>query len=164
MKSFLREKKLTHYAVIHPGTSAFGKLKRWPPERFAELAVELGRLLHLKSVIAWGPGEGPLAEGIVRASKGWAVLSFETRSLLELAELIHQAELFVGCDSGPMHLSGVVGTPCVALFGPKDPNIYGVYRHPHYRVVQPPGGMGPTEGITVESVFEAASSVLKEVN
>jgi ADP-heptose:LPS heptosyltransferase len=164
VENFLKEKSLARYAVLHPGTSAYGKLKRWPPEWFAQLAVRLGKELNLKSVIAWGPGEGPLAEGIVGESEGQSVLSFETRSLLELAELIRRAKLFVGCDSGPMHLSGVVGTPCVALFGPKDPNIYGVYRHPHYRVVQPPGGMGPTEGITVESVFEAAASVLKEVS
>jgi ADP-heptose:LPS heptosyltransferase len=162
VENFLKEKNLSRYAVLHPGTSAYGKLKRWPPERFAELAKRLGKELDLKCVIAWGPGEGPLAEKIVGESGGQAVLSFETRSLLELAELIHRAKLFVGCDSGPMHLSGVVGTPCVALFGPKDPAIYGVYRHPRYRVVQPPGGMGPTEGIKVESVFDAVASVLKE--
>jgi heptosyltransferase I len=162
VEKFLKEKGLDNYAVIHPGTSAYGKLKRWPSEHFAALAQRLGKELGLKSVIAWGPGEGPLAEGIVGASEDQALLSFETRSLLDLVELIRRAKLFVGCDSGPMHLSGAVGTPCVALFGPKDPVIYGPYRHPLCRIVQPPGGMGPTEGIPVESVFDAAVSVLKE--
>jgi heptosyltransferase I len=159
---FLEGKGLSRYAVIHPGTSAFGKLKRWPPDRFALLARRMGEELGLKSVIAWGPGEGPLAQVIAEESGGQAVLSLETKSLLDLVELIRRSALFVGCDSGPMHIAGAVDAPCVALFGPKDPALYGPYRPAHCRIVQPPGGTGPTEGITVESVSEAVASILKE--
>jgi ADP-heptose:LPS heptosyltransferase len=162
VEGFLKEGPSGPFAVIHPGTSAYGRLKRWPPERFAQLAKRLGEELGLRSVVAWGPGERPVAESVAQGSAGQAVVSLETRSLLDLAELIRRAELFVGCDSGPMHLTGAVGTPCVALFGPKDPAVYGPYRHPHCRIVQPPGGRGPTEGIGVESVFDAAASLLKE--
>ncbi len=159
---FLREKGLVRFAVIHPGTSAFGKLKRWPTELFAQLARRLGKELGIPSVIAWGPGEGPVAQSVVAGSAGQAVMSLETRFLLDLVELIRRSALFVGCDSGPMHIAGAVGTPCVALFGPKDPDVYGPYRANHCRIVQPPGGPGPTEGITVESVLAAAASVLGE--
>jgi ADP-heptose:LPS heptosyltransferase len=49
----------------------------------------------------------------------------ETPSLCDLAEVLRRAALFVGSDSGPTHLASILGVPCVALFGPKDPAING---------------------------------------
>ncbi|MBV8881186.1 MAG: glycosyltransferase family 9 protein [Planctomycetaceae bacterium] len=161
--SFLSEKRLTDYAVIHPGTSDFGALKRWRPERFAELAERIGRSTSLKPVISWGPGERPLAEQIVAASKGEALLAMETKNILDLAELIRSARLYVGCDSGPLHLSSAVSTPSVALFGPKDPRTYGPY-NPHHRVVlKGELGQGSMEAITVDDAFAAVQDLLAEV-
>ena len=62
------------------------------------------------------------------------MLAMETKNILDLAELIRSARIYVGCDSGPLHLSSAVATPSVALFGPKDPRTYGPY-NPHHRVV-----------------------------
>ena len=161
---FLGEKNLKDYAVIHPGTSDFGALKRWMPERFAELAERIGRSTPLKPVISWGPGERPLAEQIVAGSKGEAVLAMETKNILDLAELIRSARLYVGCDSGPLHLSSAVSTPSVALFGPKDPRTYGPY-NPHHRVVlKGELGQGSMEAITVDDAFGAVQSLLTEVS
>ena len=103
------------YAVLNPG--AGWDSKRWPVERFAEVAVELGQRWGLPSVIAWGGArERAWAEEIVAAAAGFALLAPST-TLLELTELLRQARLMVACDTGPLHLSAAVGTPSIGIFG-----------------------------------------------
>ena len=58
-----------------------------------------------------------MARQVVASSDGWAKQASHT-TLLELAALTRRSRLFVGSDTGPLHLSAAVGTPCVALFGP----------------------------------------------
>jgi lipopolysaccharide heptosyltransferase I len=161
--AFLAGNGLKDYAVIHPGTSDFGALKRWRPERFAALAERIGRSTPLKPVISWGPGERPLAEEIVAGSKGAALLAMETKNILDLAELIRSARLYVGCDSGPLHLSSAVATPSVALFGPKDPRTYGPYNPRHRVVLKGELGQGSMEAITVDDAFAAVQDLLSEL-
>ncbi len=158
-----KDQNLNKYAVIHPGTSEYGAQKRWLPERFSELASRIHKDLGLRPVITWGPGEIELAEGIVNDSHGVALLSMQTSHLLELAEIIRGADLYVGCDSGPLHLASAAGTPSVALFGPKDPRTYAPY-NPHSRVVQKGEYNGEMMDIEVEDVFSAASDLIQEIS
>jgi heptosyltransferase I len=104
-------------AVLNPGGG--WESKRWPPERFGALAVEL-RERGLVPVVTWGPGEERLAERVVAASGGTARRCFAT-SLRELVELLRCARLVVANDTGPLQLACAVGAPVVALFGPTDP-------------------------------------------
>jgi 3-deoxy-D-manno-octulosonic-acid transferase/heptosyltransferase-1 len=160
---FLKDRGIGAHVTIHPGTSDFGKLKRWRPERFAELAERIGREYPLCPLITWGPGERALAEEIVAGSRGRAVLAMETRSILDLAELIRSSRLFVGCDSGPLHLSSAVRTPSVALFGPKDPRTYGPY-NPHHRVIHKGElGQGSMDEISVDDAFQGVRELLSEL-
>jgi lipopolysaccharide heptosyltransferase I len=111
------------YVVLHPGTSAFGAFKRWPPERFADLAATLaGR--GTRVVVTAPPGEETLAREVA-ARSGDAAVVVRTRGLDVLGEVIRGATHFVGADTGPLHLAALGGTPVVGLFGPKDPAIYG---------------------------------------
>lgn len=112
----------TRYVVVHPGTSAFGAFKRWPAERFGELARALAA--HARVVVIHGPGEETLAQAVVRASAGAATIVPTTEGLGAVLALARRAALFVGADSGPLLLAAAAGTPTVALFGPKDPAIY----------------------------------------
>lgn len=161
---FLLARGIRSHVTIHPGTSDFGKLKRWKPERFAALAERIGVEYPHRPVITWGPGERALAEEIVAGSHGHAVLAMETRTILDLAELIRSARLFVGCDSGPLHLSSAVRTPSVALFGPKDPRTYGPY-NPFHRVIRKGEiGQGSMEEITVEDAFRGVQELLGELS
>jgi ADP-heptose:LPS heptosyltransferase len=149
------------FAVLHPGTSARGAAKRWPVERFAELARRIPGALDLAVVVGYGPGERALAEEIVRGSG--AILALETRSLLDLAELLSRAALFVGADSGPLHLASAVACPSVALFGPKDPAIYAPC-NPRSRVVRKPGSDGSASMLAIEAAdaLAAAADLLAE--
>ncbi len=113
------------YVVLHPGTSGFGSFKRWPPERFGALARRLAES-GLDVVVTHSPAEDDLAAQVVDASDR-AAKSLRTPSLAVLAEVTRDARAFVGADTGPLHLAGLVGTPLLGLFGPKDPAVYGPY-------------------------------------
>ncbi len=155
---------LEDFVAIHPGTSEFGALKRWPADRFGALAARIARQAGLSSVVTWGPGERPLAEAVVAASEGRARLALETANILELAELIRRARLYVGCDSGPLHLSSAVGTPSIALFGPKDPRTYGPYNPRHRVVLKGAPGQASMDAIGVDDALAAVSDLLGELS
>ena len=130
-------------------------------ERFAALAAALHAELGARVLVAWGPGERALAEEISRGSS--ATVAMETRSLLDLAELLARARLFVGADSGPLHLGSAVGTPSVALFGPKDPDVYAP-SNPRSRVVRKVDARGRATmaAIEVADALDAARSLLAD--
>ncbi|MEE9280843.1 MAG: glycosyltransferase family 9 protein [Myxococcota bacterium] len=109
--------------VMHPGTSTTTLYKRWPPERYAAVARELRQRAGIDSLLTWGPvpGEREAAEAVVSAADGAAHLAPETGSIAELLLLMRGTRLFIGSDSGPMHLASLAGLPVVAVFGPTDP-------------------------------------------
>ena len=77
-------------------------------------------------LLSWGTGEFEDVIKLAGLMKNSPLISFKT-SLLELGALIKLSRLFIGSDSGPMHLASAIGTPVVALFAPKSPVIYGPY-------------------------------------
>ena len=103
--------------ILNPGGGWASK--RWPAERFGELARGL-RASGLHPLVSWGPGEQDLADRVVAASGGAADRSLPT-SLLDFVELARRARLVVAADTGPLHIACAVGTPVVGLFGPTDP-------------------------------------------
>jgi ADP-heptose:LPS heptosyltransferase len=151
------------FVLVHPGSSAVDVGKRWPAERFGQLARRIEAEIRLPMLVAWGPGEKPLAEEVARGSR--AVVAPATRSLLDLAEMLSRARLYVGADSGPQHLASAVGVPAVALLGDLDPEIYGPC-NPRSRVVigRLPDGTRSTLGIGVDEAFEAVRAVLRETD
>ncbi len=113
------------FAVLNPGAGWSSKI--WPAERYGELAEHLAARHRITSVAVWGtPDELPLAEQIVAASAGKATLAPAT-SMTELAALCRRAALFVGSDTGPMHLAVAVETPTISLHGPSIGEWCGAY-------------------------------------
>jgi lipopolysaccharide heptosyltransferase I len=113
------------FALINPG--AAWPNKRWPPQRFGEIASFLRDASGLTPVVLWGPGEEPLAASVIAASSGAAILAPPTR-VPDLVALSRAAALVVSGDTGPLHIAVAVGTPTVSLFGPTDPARNGPYR------------------------------------
>lgn len=116
--------------ALHPGVSGFGAIKRWETARFAATARRLAGEEGACCLVTWGPGEQALAEEVVAASDGAAVLAPATASLQELAALYELCDLVIAGDTGPLHLAAGLGTPVVGLYGPKDPEIYGPWNGP----------------------------------
>ena len=110
------------YALINPG--AAWPNKRWPAERFGQVAAHLRDRHGLPSVVLWGPGEPDLAAAVERASSGAAVSAPRT-GLADLVAIAREARLIVSGDTGPTHIAAAVGVPVVALFGPTDPKRNG---------------------------------------
>jgi ADP-heptose:LPS heptosyltransferase len=136
----IRAKVPDSYAVIHP--AAVLETKRWPAARFSELARRLSA--HgLKIVVTAGPGEEACAIQVAESIDGAAVLL--GLSIAELAELIRAARLYVGNDSGPLHLAAAVGTPSVAVWGSSESRRWHPWKVTH-RVVQNPFECNPCPG------------------
>jgi heptosyltransferase-1 len=94
------------------------KSKIWPNDRYAAVARHLADRWNMQSCIVWGGNhEKTAAEEIVALADGAAILAPKT-TLPELAEWIRCADLFLGSDTGPMHLACAVDTPTVGLIGP----------------------------------------------
>jgi lipopolysaccharide heptosyltransferase I len=124
---FLRSSDLTgrRFAILNPGAGWPSKI--WPAERYGELARHLGSRHGMPSVAVWaGAKERLLAEKIVSTSGEHAVLAPPT-SMTELAAFCHRAAIFVGSDTGPMHLAVAVGTPTISLHGPSRADWCGAY-------------------------------------
>jgi ADP-heptose:LPS heptosyltransferase len=105
--------------ALHPGASRGAGWKRWPVERFRLVGERLAAMHDATVVATWGPGE----EELVRELAGGATHPARVPPLLnlrELAELYRRADLFVGGDTGPMHLAAAVGTGVVCLMGGSD--------------------------------------------
>jgi heptosyltransferase-1 len=104
------------FVILNPG-AGWGA-KQWPAERYARVAGELAKD-GLPSLINYGPGEEELAAAVESASGGSARRI--SCSISELIALTRRARLFIGGDTGPMHLAAALNIPVVGIFGPTNP-------------------------------------------
>jgi heptosyltransferase I len=152
------------FVIVNPG-AGWGA-KRWPAERFGQVANALQEL-GLRTIVNYGPGEEALARE-VESSSGGAATATQT-SISELIALTRRAKLFIGGDTGPLHLAAALQIPVIAIFGPTDPARNGPYgtrsvvlRNPesvttHARKQQPDEAM---LAISVDAVISAAQRLL----
>jgi len=103
--------------------------KEWPQNRFAEMADYLYQQYDLRSVIIGTEAEARRIDASALNREGVINIAGQT-SLAETAAIIESAQLFIGNDSGPMHLAAAVHTPVVALFGQNTPKRYVPWRCP----------------------------------
>ena len=146
------------YAVLVPG--ARWKTKRWPSEKFGELASRL----PVQSVIVGSKADKDIADLIVSRSEGKAVSLAGKTSLKELIAVMRKAKFVICNDSGPMHIAAALGIPVYAIFGPTDPRRTGPYGKGH-TIIRAEEPCAPCfkktcedvkclEGLSVDKVFE----------
>jgi lipopolysaccharide heptosyltransferase I len=116
MEEWLQKQSVNRFALINPGAGWGAKL--WPEDRYAEVAKGLAEE-GLRPILNAGPGEEQLVHRIEQQSQGTAVIV--NCSITELIALTRRASLFIGGDTGPMHLAAALQVPVVAIFGPTDP-------------------------------------------
>ncbi len=108
--------------VVHPGSS--WPQRQWPADRCAELVRHLVLERDVPVVVTGSAGERELAERVALAPPRCRVLAGEL-GIAQMMGLLSEARLYVGPDTGIMHIAAGVGTPVVALFGPNDPGRFG---------------------------------------
>jgi heptosyltransferase-1 len=155
-------------AIVNPGAGWGAKC--WPVESYGAVANALADR-EMAVVVNYGPEEEPLARSVRDCSGGRARLVKCTVG--ELIAVTRRASLFVGGDTGPMHMAAALGVPVVALFGPTRPERNGPYATRSI-VLRSPDSVDnrshtdrPDEGlqsITPQQVIAAADQLLGEQN
>jgi 3-deoxy-D-manno-octulosonic-acid transferase/heptosyltransferase-1 len=109
--------------VVHPGTSDTTPHKRWTAEGFGAVARALRDADGVLTLVSVGPArdDRAFAEAVVKEAAGAASLAPPTPGLGDLAALFARSRLYLGSDTGPLHVASLVGTPVVQLLGPTDP-------------------------------------------
>jgi ADP-heptose:LPS heptosyltransferase len=110
--------------VVH--VSAGNPFRRWPAASFSSLAAALARTSARRRVLLTsGPSDRAAAAAIARAARaslgadaGRRIVTVDDLGLADLRVLVARACLYVGGDSGPLHLAATTCTPIVALYGP----------------------------------------------
>jgi heptosyltransferase I len=122
VSSRLNELGISKFAILAP--TAGWKAKEWPAANFGAVAAAMAKV-GVACLVNFGPGEDDIANEVRAASNGSAI-PFAC-DLSRLISLTRRASLFIGGDTGPMHLAAAVKVPVVALFGPTDPARNGPY-------------------------------------
>lgn len=116
--------------VLALAPAAAARFKEWAPERFAELALALtgpdGALPGAHVAVFGGPGDEATARAVTSRLDKERTHDFTGQlDVLEAGACLSRAALFVGNDSGLMHMAAAAGTPTLGLFGPTDERVYG---------------------------------------
>jgi heptosyltransferase I len=119
-KKFCPEQR--DFVLINPG--AGWRAKQWPATGYGEVARALSKY-GLAALVNFGPGEQELALKVHSASGG--VAEPVSCTIPELIALTRRAKLFIGGDTGPLHLAAALRVPVVGIFGPTDPARNGPY-------------------------------------
>lgn len=166
----LQRNSIGNFVMMNPGAGWGAKC--WPVARYGELAKRFKRS-GLATVANIGPGEETLAREIETASE--SAVKTVSCSMAQLIALTRRARLFVGGDTGPVHLAAAQDIPVVAIYGPTNPMRNGPYgphgtngnrmivlrnaesKTSHARRSAPESGLLQ---ITVEEVLSASSKLL----
>ncbi len=154
--------------------------KRWPLERYRELARRLVHELGAEIILIGGPDDAALNEQLLEGldvPMGAITNLAGKTSIGQVAAQFERCTLFIGNDSSPMHLAAAVGIPVIAIFGPTSPREYGPYppgdpRHIalwHHPTGQPCFFLGKMQtctnctcmqAVTIEEVWSAVRSLI----
>jgi heptosyltransferase-3 len=149
--------------VIGLGPTANWTGKIWPPERFVALFRDLSLVLPgARAAVFGGPGaaERALAQPVLAALPG-AIDLTGALSLPEAAACLRRCTLFVGNDSGLMHLAAAAGAPTLGLFGPTPASEYGpAGRRTAVAVADGPPGRAAMAGLPVRAALLAALGLI----
>ncbi len=167
--------------ALHPGTSK--PQRGWHVERFGILCQKLAKEYPVKIVVLGQEKEADLLAQIRRFAPDHVVSLPPNMDLREVAVLLQKSHLFIGNDSGMMHLASMVNTPVVAIFGPGSPLTSGPFmdagkveivsknfdcspcRQKFFKECKPSPHNKPycLEDISVKDVAEAVARMLKKI-
>ncbi len=124
-----------HLIGVNLGTT--WRTKRWSLENFAKVITQVQKRFDARILLTGSTAEIPLGEALVGIAKVETINLIGKTTLMQLGALIESCDLYLTCDSGPMHIAAAVGTPTIALFGPTSPIRHGPYGENHEVIEKP---------------------------
>ena len=155
--------------IIHPGSP--DTLKRWRTERFAAVAEWLIKHKNAHILFVGTHDEAHIISTIQRQMHSRSINLAGGTTVSQLAELLKRCHLFLGNDSGPMHIAAAVGAKTIGLYGPGNPARFGpvgsnchavrsgLHHPPSGGTVCKYGGEGSMEDIRTEDVIQTIQTV-----
>jgi lipopolysaccharide heptosyltransferase I len=165
--AFLREAGIEEGArIVYANPAARWETKYWTMEAWAELADLLVEQAQAAVIFSGSPDDAEYMRKISDRMKQRPIIAAGKLNLAEAVALIEASDVYVGVDSGPMHIAAFAGTPVVALFGPTDPAKVGPYGEGHVVIrnthldclacrKRSCAKRGCLEGISAQTVFDA---------
>jgi heptosyltransferase I len=159
--------------IVYIQPAARWATKFWLNERWAELADRLLGHEGIRVVFGGGRGDRACIGSIIDLMAAKPLVAAGELNLAETASLLQRSAVYIGLDSGPMHMAAMAGVPVVALFGPTHPERVGPYGVERF-ILQAPGleclgcrkrqcgKMSCMKGISVDMVYEAALRLLPD--
>ena len=124
-----------HLIGVNLGTT--WRTKRWSLENFAKVITQVQKRFDARILLTGSTTEIPLGEALAQLTEVETINLIGQTTLMQLGALIESCDLYLTCDSGPMHIAAAVGTPTVALFGPTSPIRHGPYGENHEVIEKP---------------------------
>jgi len=168
-----------HYVVLAPGTSVRRGVKAWEEKKFGELIVLLKKTYDFTPVLVGDEKDREGNERVIEEAKQRdrdgeidSIVNLAGKTnLAVLCQLLRRASLFVGVDSGIMHLASSLDIPVVGIFGPTDPSQVGPQNKKSVVVQKKEMECVPCDlkgceerrcltGLDVKEVFDACKQVL----
>lgn len=168
----LPERTRGPWIAIHPGSK--DSFKRWPKESFIQLGRKLKEKMFCEIIITGTSDERALMEEIAKQIPG-AHIDPPGKSLRQFAALLHQMDLLISNDTGPVHLACALNRPVIGIYASTDPFLCGTHKAPKARIVSRRTSCDPCLKrkcrlpfcflqISPEEVAKAAYSLLKTVH
>lgn len=115
-------KPTPHYVSIHPCADWNARYKCWPLKKYTELIERLIDSYGVSVILIGSEREASAGEEIIRFVKRSGIINTMGRtSIAEMASIIASTDLFIGNDSGPLHIALALNIPSIGLFGPTSP-------------------------------------------
>ena len=161
-QSFSRE--LKHICI---GISASGPTKRWPVENFIRLCKRINKRIPAKFYLAAGKNDKNLIDNFLNSEISKNCISFQDLKIKETMPIIKNCDLYIGNDTGWLHISAALGIKCLALFMDSPVQAYGKYSK-NINIIVPEGETEETtthdtlgaDKISFEKVFEKSIELL----
>ncbi|MCC6722847.1 MAG: glycosyltransferase family 9 protein [Bacteroidia bacterium] len=121
-QKFLNNNLLTNYAVLHCGARKL--LRQWSPANFASISKYLIEKYNLKIVFAGTKDDDEIIDKIISLANIDAIKCNDNFTLLNFAQLVKNATIYIGNESGPLHIAAVLNSPLVGIYGPGIKDIF----------------------------------------
>lgn len=155
------------YKHVCLGISASGPTKRWDINNFIKLCSKINNKIPTKFYLAAGNNDKDLINQLIKSEIGSNCISFENLKISEAMPIIKNCNLYIGNDTGWLHIASALGLKCLALFMDSPVQAYGKYSK-NINVIVPEGQTEQTtthdtlgaDKISFEKVFNKSIELL----